>query len=274
MYTEYYTGFSELEYEYLSLLCTFIGLKCAQLKEKYLSELKEKRCIETISTVASLLETRMYPALLVRIRQTLPSILGYENVGIYLYDSTCNLYIYIVANELCTYLDNNNIPECETLLRYPTSEGLTGKVFNTDSIIISHKGMSSENSSEIDNADIEIRDFTFMPTYGFDNTRNGVLQLFNRLQGGINNNEALKYYQKLIGLIMQNVKEGDKAMNIGLRMKGLLESLKDKTNIYQLNEVKYSSTLDDLEMLVDNLKRIIINNEKKARTLLNLKPLC
>lgn len=93
VYTGLYTGFTELEDGFLALLSCCIGLKCAQLRERTFSEIKEKTCAATISTIASLLETRMYSALLVKIRQALPSILGYESAGVYLHDPTCNLRI-------------------------------------------------------------------------------------------------------------------------------------------------------------------------------------
>lgn len=137
--------------------------------------------------------------------------------------------------------------------------------------MISYKGTRENDFSEIDNADYsgEIRNFVFIPTYGFDSKANGVIQLFNKAQGAPSESELekLRPYQRLVGIAMQSVKEGNRVMNIGAKMQSLLQSMSEQTASYQLAELGYSSSLDQLDAVVDNLQRILINNEKykKAR---------
>jgi len=93
MYTGVYSGFTDLDNELLSLLTSFIGLKITQIEEYALSKEKDKKVIEIVGMVSTLLMNRNCIKLLRKLRKVLPSLLGYEYVGVYLHnpDSTSGI---------------------------------------------------------------------------------------------------------------------------------------------------------------------------------------
>ncbi len=96
MYTGVYSGFSELDDGLLSLLCTFIGVKVAQIRSTFQCREKEERLAATINTVNTLYEQRTYMNLLIGLRELLPPLVGYEFVGVYFHDTNSNPRCIIV----------------------------------------------------------------------------------------------------------------------------------------------------------------------------------
>eukprot|EP00826_Nyctotherus_ovalis_P029101 TRINITY_DN22958_c0_g1_i1.p1 TRINITY_DN22958_c0_g1~~TRINITY_DN22958_c0_g1_i1.p1 ORF type:complete len:130 (-),score=5.35 TRINITY_DN22958_c0_g1_i1:45-434(-) len=90
MYTGVYNGFSDLDNELLLILASFIGLKIAQVEEGISSKAKDNKVIDVVNKINSLISNRSHVKLLLKLRKVLPSLLGYEYVGVYLHkpDST------------------------------------------------------------------------------------------------------------------------------------------------------------------------------------------
>ena len=94
--------------------------------------------------------------------------------------------------------------------------------------------------------------------------KNGVIQFFNKLQGTPDESDLsfLRVYAKLIGMLLHNVKEINEVINIKINVQNLLDSLKGNTNIYNDFSFGYSSSIDDLETMLKNLDKSMVNMEK------------
>lgn len=93
MYTGVYNGFSDLDNELLLILTSFIGLKIAQVEEGISSKEKDNKVTDVVNTINSLISNRSHIKLLLKLRKVLPSLLGYEHVGVYLHKPDSTLWL-------------------------------------------------------------------------------------------------------------------------------------------------------------------------------------
>ena len=150
-------------------------------------------------------------------------------------------------------------------MRYPDNIGITGKVFNKSDYIMSIKGKKEMNFNEIDNMTIhaELLNFIFIPTLGFKGQKNGIIQLFNKKIGVPNELDLkeIKPYQRLIGMLIEGVIETNRVMNIDINMRKVLNQLGERTGVFNREEFSYALAITNLEIVVDNLQKIIKDNE-------------
>ena len=92
MYTGIYSGFTELDYGLLSLFSMFVSIKFSQIKEKLITQEKNKQLASIVSTMISLLGQRSYMLLIMELRNLMPGLVGYEYFGVYYHDKTCNAF--------------------------------------------------------------------------------------------------------------------------------------------------------------------------------------
>ena len=177
----------------------------------------------------------------------------------------------IIGEELCTCFQSHYKAGMRNLIRYPDDIGITGKVFKEDVCVISLKGKKEKNFHELDNIEAygEIKNFLFMPIYGYNGIKNGVMQLFNKKQGKLDEEEIknLKPYQKLVGIIIENIIDFDKAIDIEMNVKSILNHLGNTTTIFHEEEETCTSFIDDIKIAVQNLQMLINDNEKKKDTI-------
>ena len=187
------------------------------------------------------------------------------------------IYKVNVANELCTCMKSNLKTDETCLMRYPDDIGITGKIFKNDGYYISFKGRKEMNFHEIDNVGnyAEIKNFLFLPTYGFNGQRNGIIQLFNKKKGNPDEHDIqhLKPYQKLIGMLMHNVIESNRIIDIDMNIRRILLQLGDKTQKYNKEHSRYSSAIDNLEFVVENLQKILKENEMAKSDIVRKNPI-
>lgn len=261
MYTGIYSGFTEADDGLISILSTFIGLKFLQIHENLLSQEKDQRLKNLLNILNSLLGIRTYMSLVIQMREMMPILMGYEYFGIYFHNNE-SIFIIKLAHELCTSFHADYKAGNRNLIRYPDNTGITGKSFTDESCIISFKGKKENNFHEIDNIESygEIKNFIVMPTYGNGDEKNGMMQLYNKKQGKIDDQEIenLKPYQRFVGLIMQNVLDIDRAIDIEMNIKNILDFLKDNTTLFLKEEIRYSSALDDIKIALENFQQLLL----------------
>eukprot|EP00826_Nyctotherus_ovalis_P058940 TRINITY_DN8153_c0_g1_i2.p1 TRINITY_DN8153_c0_g1~~TRINITY_DN8153_c0_g1_i2.p1 ORF type:complete len:330 (+),score=91.02 TRINITY_DN8153_c0_g1_i2:309-1298(+) len=267
MYTGVYSGFTEFDDGLLSLFSTFVTAKFAQVREKLLSQEKSEQLMGIVKTMIALLGQRSYMALIMELRDLMPALVGYEHFGIYFHNKACKVYNHIVANELCTCFQSHYKAGMRNLIKYPDDTGITGMVFKEDTHVISLKGKREKNFHELDNIEAygEIKDFLFMPTYGYNGTKNGVMQLYNKRQGKPDEVEVkrLENYQKLLGVMMENVVDFDKAIDIEMNVMNILSYLDKTATLFKKEESRYTSTIDDIKIAVQNLQYLVRENEMR-----------
>jgi len=165
----------------------------------------------------------------------------------------------IIGNQLCSYPKSNYIEGTETLIKYPSDIGLTGKVFKDNKWMMSNIGKEERGFHAIDTMEYHrpVKNFIFAPTYGFRKEKNGVIQLFNKKEE-VNEEEVnrLKPYQHLFGMIMQSLLEADKAVNIELDIKKIVESIKAPSNIKE----GILTSAEEIHRIVYKLQKIIDDN--------------
>lgn len=275
MYTGVYCGFSDLDNGLLSLLTSFIGIKISQIKENLQSKEKDKRFFEALQTITSLMEDRTCVQLLMELKETLPQLTGYEHAGVYLHEPL-STPVLTVANELCTCIKSNTKAGGKDLARYADDIGITGRVFKEAEYVMSVKGKKEANFHEIDNmaSYVEMSNFLFIPTYGFKSQKNGVIQLFNRKIGnpGESDLQSVKPYQKLVGMLIEGVMEANRIMNIDMNLRKVLNQLRERTGVYNREEFSYTLAITNLEVVVDNLQRIIKEHEETKGSMVSRSP--
>ena len=140
------------------------------------------------------------------------------------------------------------------LTEYPDDTGITGKVFKENHPILSFVGKREPGFHEIDNIGeyVEIHDFLFAPTYGFNNVKNGIIQVFNKKGGTLNENDikTLKPYQKLVGMLIENTLELNKAIDLDINFKRILDMLGKKTDIFNKDEIRFTTSMEDRKSVV------------------------
>eukprot|EP00826_Nyctotherus_ovalis_P022081 TRINITY_DN17232_c0_g1_i14.p4 TRINITY_DN17232_c0_g1~~TRINITY_DN17232_c0_g1_i14.p4 ORF type:complete len:163 (+),score=32.44 TRINITY_DN17232_c0_g1_i14:1372-1860(+) len=154
--------------------------------------------------------------------------------------------------------------------------GITGKVFKEAEYVMSVKGKRETNFHEIDNmaSYVEMRNFLFIPTYGFKDQKNGVIQLFNRKIGNPSESDlqSVKSYQKLVGMLIEGVMESNRIMNIDMNLRKVLNQLRESTRVYKREEFSYTLAITNLEIVVDNLQKIIKEHEKTKGSIISRSP--
>jgi len=162
---------------------------------------------------------------------------------------------------LCTCFKSHYAAGIKTLIRYPINIGITGTVFREEKPIISLKGKKEKNYDEIDSTGSygELSNFIFMPMYSFNNTKNGVLQFFNKKYGEPCDEDLsiLKPYQKLIGMMIQNLIELNTTMDIGINMKNVLKNIEKKTALDELQEMQYQFGMNNVLKKLQNIDEIV-----------------
>lgn len=152
----------------------------------------------------------------------------------------------------------------KNLVKYPDNTGITGAAFQKNSYIISLKGKKEKNFHELDNIESygEIKNFIFMPMYTFNDTKNGVIQLFNKKQGKPDDQDIqnIKPYQKLIGIMIQNSIDINRVIDIEMNIKKIINFLKETTTIFQKEEFRYTSPIDDVKIAIENMQKYINDN--------------
>eukprot|EP00826_Nyctotherus_ovalis_P021166 TRINITY_DN16782_c0_g1_i1.p2 TRINITY_DN16782_c0_g1~~TRINITY_DN16782_c0_g1_i1.p2 ORF type:complete len:169 (+),score=54.50 TRINITY_DN16782_c0_g1_i1:65-571(+) len=156
--------------------------------------------------------------------------------------------------------------------RYSDTAGTTGQTFASAEVTISLKG-KGEEFHEIDSpgTHTNVKNFMFVPSYGFNGQKNGVIQLFNKLQGQPREEDAekMKPYQQLVGMVMQSVLEANVVVDVNMNVRRILEELEEKTGNYYREEINYTAAISNLKSVVENLRRIIKNNELSKMKIYN-----
>lgn len=105
-----------------------------------------------------------------------------------------------------------------------------------------------------------VKNFVFVPTYGFKQEKNGVLQLFNKREIlGEEELVKLKPYQHLIGMIMQNLLEVDKAANIEFDIKKMVR-LVESLSAPNISKEGILSSTEEIQRVIYNLQKLIDEN--------------
>ena len=70
----------------------------------------------------------------------------------------------------------------------------------------------------------------FVPSYGFENQKNGMIQLLNKKIGNplVSDLQFIKPYQKLIGMLIQNVVDSNRIIDISINLKKNLIKIRRK----------------------------------------------
>ena len=93
MYSGIYSGFSDLDYGLVSILCTFIGMKFTHIKEKKTSKKKDEIHMGAFNVISEMLKNRTDMEFLMNARDIIPRVVGYEHIGIYIHDPASSYYI-------------------------------------------------------------------------------------------------------------------------------------------------------------------------------------
>ena len=141
--------------------------------------------------------------------------------------------------------------------------------------VISLKGRKEVNFEEIDSPGTyaELHNFIFLPTYGFNSHKNGVIQLFNKKRGEPKERDVkmIKPYQQLVGMLMQNVLEANIVVDININVRSILKELGEKTGNYYREELNYTTAVNNLKSSIENLMKILKDNERYKIDLVNKK---
>ena len=121
-----------------------------------------------------------------------------------------------IANELCTYSNNQYLAKPQTLMRFSSESGISGRVFSQNRVAYKN-GDKLEHSFMIqDNIDSYsyISSFIFIPLLDIENKPIGVLQLYNK-KGGIDKEEVreLMLLQRVLGQIVECIIELSEALD-------------------------------------------------------------
>jgi len=139
---------------------------------------------------------------------------------------------------------------------------------------VSIDGKKGKEFSGIDNMEVygKIHSYIFAPTYGLNNIKNGVIQLYNRNKEVINEEELMSY-QKFVGILMQSVIDINKAVDIELNVKRVLDSLLDKAGLYNSEGSNCVTDLEEIQLAMEVLKRIFVVNETSKRRIVDKNPM-
>ncbi len=172
-----------------------------------------------------------------------------------------------VANELCTCFKNHSLPEGGTLIRYPSDIGITGTVFREEKAAASLRGKREKNFHQIDNSGSysEIRNFLFVPMYGLNGTKTGVVQFFNKSRGTPTESdlETVRPYQRLAGVLLQNMVEMNTAIDVSMNMRTVLESLARKTSSDETQGLEYQFGMNKVQQRLLKIGEIVSEKLEK-----------
>lgn len=147
-------GFYMVDEVVMKMVTAVFQMKLDKLIAEQEIVTKEEEVVNTIQLASSICTQRSYRDLLRVMKTALPKFFGFDALGILLRDAK--------TQELFTISENNErAPEEEepgdefrkaTVIRFPSTLGITGHVFNTGEIFMSNKASrESRFSTDIDN---------------------------------------------------------------------------------------------------------------------------
>ena len=233
MYTGKYSGFSLMDEGILSLLLVFVSQKISEINEIYNKRKKDEEMKLAIFIISKLLECKTIPQLITVSHKIFPKYLGYEHCGLLYYRRHCKLYMINLANELCTWTLEPNSNKLKSEIRFSPSGGLSGCAFTEGRIIYQNGAKLEKNFSNSDNEFSlgGITSFIFVPLYGCNNIKTGVLQLYNKKIGNIDDKdiEKLNSLKIILGLAIESSIEINDALDSILSAKHMTEKLVEHT---------------------------------------------
>jgi len=110
--------------------------------------------------------------------------------------------------------------------KFPKNTGLTGECFMNNRVIIGNEKEVCK-FTDIDHVAISggIKNFAFLPLYGYSTEIVGVLELINKKDGQVmakNDILEIEPYRKCIGLMMKHITELNSTMSASFTLKKLI----------------------------------------------------
>ena len=155
-------------------------------------------------------------------KSKLPKFMNFEAVGVLLYDKKLDK-LYSVTEESKVETDIQD--ETDTMIKFPSTLGITGIVFQSGEIYISNKATKeTKMRSDIDNLSscTDVYNFMIGPIYGENKeTPIGIVQFFNKKsKDGITEFDKERFIaiQRLLGMWVENTNEMSLIVNVTKKM--------------------------------------------------------
>eukprot|EP00347_Sterkiella_histriomuscorum_P010193 403377247 len=229
-----------------------------------------------ISTFQMKLDKLIAEDLFRQMKATLPEFFDFESIGILLRDlKSQELFTIAESFENLGQEENGDEFKNTTIIRFPSSLGVTGFVYNTGELYICNKATKdSKFSSDIDNlgATGDVHNFMIGPIYGHKDNDNkklpiGVLQFTNKKDFKIiNDYDKKKFYaiQNLIGLSIDNTSEIHSTINVTMGIRDifinlerlLTDSFSDDKTLDSAIDTKFELIIQAIQKMVEIKKQI------------------
>lgn len=188
-------------------------------------------------------------------KSSIPQFFEFESIGILLRDlKTQELFTIAESFDLTGNEEKGDEFKNTTIIRFPSSLGVTGYVYNSGELYICNKAQKdSKFSSDIDNlgATGDVHNFMIGPIYGHKDNKNkeppiAIIQFTNKKDFKvINDYDKKKFHaiQNLIGLSIDNTAEIHSTMNVTIAVRDAFVTLE---------RLLFESFNDDKSIGLDN----------------------
>ena len=240
MYNSNYSGFTETEEIAFNSFIDFLSTKVAELNQLFESNRKTELLLDTSAVLSLLIDRRTVADFIIGVREHIGKYFGYEYSGFLYYSKQGTFFIHI-DQTLRTYFTNNFMGNNQDMMKFPCDSGMSGTAFKEERVIFLNGKKLETNLSDLDNTGsyCTIHSFAFIPTYGINNKKNGILQLYNKKIGSITKNDLKEYsiMQSILGRILDNVMELNEALDFMLLAKLTMAKIINNTTFHGAGDI-------------------------------------